>query len=90
MIVHLYLGYQWVNADLHKVEGTGWTDGGATLKGFWTNAVKIPEQGKPPIAFDWYRDFIQFMLDREYYTWRQLTSRSARSRCNIVTSRKLP
>ena len=70
VIVRLYLGYQWINAGLHKVEGDGWVNnGGAALKGFWTSAVKIPEQGKPPIAFDWYRDFIQFMLDRGWYSW---------------------
>jgi thiosulfate dehydrogenase (quinone) large subunit len=69
-IVRIYLGYQWVTAGLHKVEGDGWiNNGGAALKGFWTNAVKIPETGKPPIAFDWYRDFIQFMLDRGWYSW---------------------
>src|SRR5215211_4108215 len=68
-IVRIYLGYQWVNAGWHKITGTGWVDGGAALKGFWTNAVKIPETGKAPIAYDWYRSFLQFMLDREWYTW---------------------
>jgi thiosulfate dehydrogenase [quinone] large subunit len=68
-IVRIYLGYQWVNAGWHKITGAGWVDGGAALKGFWTNAVKIPETGKAPIAYDWYRSFLQFMLDREWYTW---------------------
>ena len=68
-IVRIYLGYQWVNAGWHKITGTGWVDGGASLKGFWANAVKIPETGKAPIAYDWYRSFLQFMLDREWYTW---------------------
>lgn len=68
-IVRLYVGYQWVEASLHKLTGSGWVDGGAALKGFWTNAVRLPEQGKPPIAYDWYRSFIQFMLDNEWYTW---------------------
>ena len=68
-IIRIYLGYQWVNASWHKITGTGWIDGGAALKGFWTNAVKIPETGKAPIAYDWYRSFLQFMLDREWYTW---------------------
>jgi thiosulfate dehydrogenase [quinone] large subunit len=68
-IIRIYLGYQWVNASLHKLTGAGWIDGGAALKGFWTNAVKIPETGKAPIAYDWYRSFLQFMLDREWYTW---------------------
>jgi thiosulfate dehydrogenase [quinone] large subunit len=39
------------------------------LKGFWTGAVAIPETGRPAIAFDWYRDFIQFLLDAEAYVW---------------------
>ena len=68
-IVRIYLGYQWVNAGWHKITGAGWVDGGTALKGFWTNAVKIPETGKAPIAYDWYRSFLQFMLDREWYTW---------------------
>jgi len=28
-----------------------------------------PAEGRPPIAFDWYRNFIQFMLDNGWYTW---------------------
>jgi thiosulfate dehydrogenase [quinone] large subunit len=68
-IVRIYLGYLWISSSWGKLSGTGWLDGGASLKGFWTNAVKIPEQGRPPISYDWYRSFIQFMLDREWYTW---------------------
>ena len=68
-IVRLYLGYQWINAGYHKITGQGWLDGGAALKGFWTNAVKIPDTGKPAIAFDWYHSFIQFMLDNGWYSW---------------------
>ena len=68
-IVRIYLGYQWINAGYHKVSGQGWIDGGAALKGFWANAVKIPEGGRPAIAFDWYRGFIQYMLDSGWYTW---------------------
>ena len=29
----------------------------------------MPAEGRPPIAFDWYRDFIQFLVDAEAYTW---------------------
>jgi thiosulfate dehydrogenase [quinone] large subunit len=68
-IIRIYLGYQWAEAGLHKITGGGWLDGGAALKGFWTNAVKIPAQGKPPITYDWYRAFIQFMLDNGWYSW---------------------
>ncbi len=31
--------------------------------------MQVPETGRPPIAYDWYRDFIQTMLDAEAYTW---------------------
>jgi thiosulfate dehydrogenase (quinone) large subunit len=68
-IIRIYLGYQWINAGWHKITGTGWVDSGAALKGFWTKAVVIPETGKAPISYDWYRSFIQFMLDNEWYTW---------------------
>ena len=68
-IIRIYLGYQWVNAGWHKLTGAGWIDGGAALKGFWTNAVKVPETGRAAISYDWYRSFLQFMLDREWYTW---------------------
>jgi thiosulfate dehydrogenase [quinone] large subunit len=68
LILRLYLGWQWLSSGWGKISGGTWASG-ESLKGFWTNAVKVPESGKPPIAFDWYRDFIQFMLDRGWYTW---------------------
>lgn len=68
-IVRIYLGYQWVTAGLHKIEDPGWVTTGESLKGFWTRAVAIPESGKSAIAYDWYRDFITFMLQNEWYTW---------------------
>jgi thiosulfate dehydrogenase (quinone) large subunit len=67
-ILRLYLGWQWLTSGWGKISGGTWASG-ESLKGFWTNAVKVPESGKPPIAFDWYRDFILFMLDRGWYTW---------------------
>jgi thiosulfate dehydrogenase [quinone] large subunit len=68
LIVRVYLGWQWLEAGWHKLSPE-WLNGGEALKGFWTNAIKIPEQGRPPIAFDWYRNFIEFMLNSGSYTW---------------------
>lgn len=65
----IWLGYQWFDAAMHKVNNPAWVQTGEALKGFWTNAVKIPEQGRPPISFDWYRGFIQMLLDAQAYTW---------------------
>jgi thiosulfate dehydrogenase [quinone] large subunit len=69
-IVRIYLGYSWLDAGWHKITGDGWlNNGGAALKGFWTKAAAIPETGKPAITYDWYRAFIQFMLDNGWYSW---------------------
>lgn len=65
----IWLGYQWFDAAMHKINNPAWVQTGEALKGFWTNAVKIPEQGRPPISFDWYRGFIQMLLDAQAYTW---------------------
>ena len=67
-ILRIYLGWQWLSSGWGKISGGTWASG-ESLKGFWTNAVKVPESGKPAIAFDWYRDFLQLMLDRGWYTW---------------------
>ena len=67
--LRIWLGYQWFEASLAKISNPAWMVTGDALKGFWTNAVKIPEQGRPPITFDWYRSFIQVMLDAQAYTW---------------------
>ena len=53
-----------------KVDGDGWINNdGASLQSFWERIVMVPEEGRPPITYDWYRDFIQYMLDHEWYTW---------------------
>lgn len=69
LVLRVWLGYKWVDAALHKIGNPAWTETGFALKGFWTNAVAVPAEGRPPIAFDWYRSFIQALLDAEAYTW---------------------
>lgn len=68
LILRVYLGYQWFEAGREKITGGTWASGQA-LKGFWTSAVQVPAEGRPPIAFDWYRNFLQYMLDHGWYTW---------------------
>ena len=69
LVVRIWLGWQWIDAASHKITEPKWVVTGEALKGYWLNAVKIPEQGRPPISFDWYRGFIQMLLDTESYTW---------------------
>ncbi len=68
LILRLYLGYSWLTSGWGKINNPAWGSG-APLRGFWQNAVSVPETGRPPIAFDWYRSFIQFMLDNQWYEW---------------------
>ena len=69
LVLRVWLGYQWIDAALHKIDNPAWTQTGLALKGFWSNIVVVPAEGRPPIAFDWYRSFIQGLLDAEAYTW---------------------
>lgn len=69
LIPRLWLGYRWIDAALHKVGNPAWTQTGEALKGFWLGATAIPESGRPAIAFDWYREFLQMLLNAEAYTW---------------------
>lgn len=67
--IRVFLGFAWLDAGLHKLNGTGWMDGGASLAGYWNRAISIPEQGSPPIAFEWYRDFITALVNAQAETW---------------------
>lgn len=70
LVVRVLLGWQWLSSGWGKVQNPAWMDGsGEALRGFWERAVSIPEAGRPPITFDWYRDFIQSLLNAEAYTW---------------------
>ncbi|MDP2776091.1 MAG: DoxX family protein [Anaerolineales bacterium] len=70
LVIRLYLGYQWIESGWGKITNPAWMQGGEALKGFWARAILIPETpARPLIAFDWYRNFIQFMLDSGNYVW---------------------
>jgi thiosulfate dehydrogenase [quinone] large subunit len=69
LVVRVYLGYEWFMAGYEKAIGKGWLDGGAALKGFWTGIVKVSGNGHDPISYDWYRAFIQMLLNANAQTW---------------------
>jgi thiosulfate dehydrogenase [quinone] large subunit len=69
LIVRVWVGYTWLASSLRKVADPSWVETGAALRGFWERAVMIPEGGRPPITFDWYRSFIHFLLDSGSYAW---------------------
>lgn len=67
--IRIFLGFAWLEAGLHKATGSGWLDGGSALAGYWQNAVTIPEQGRAPISYDWYREFINLLLNGNAQGW---------------------
>jgi thiosulfate dehydrogenase (quinone) large subunit len=74
--VRLFVGFAFLEAGLHKLFpagkaiGAGWLDGGASLLGYWNNAVAIPEPpGRAAITFEWYRDFLNFLIANHAQTW---------------------
>lgn len=81
LVIRVWLGYQWVSASLHKLFladpttgatlygqwNPGWMVTGTALKGFWMAAIATDP--KPVIAYDWYRNFIQFLIDSQSYVW---------------------
>ena len=67
--IRLFLGFSWLTSGLGKATGEGWLDGGSSLASYWERAVQIPEEGRPPISYDWYRDFLTFLLDGNHEGW---------------------
>jgi thiosulfate dehydrogenase [quinone] large subunit len=67
--VRFFVGRDWLSAGWHKVTDPAWTGDGTALQSYWQRAVTIPEQGRPPITYDWFRQFLQYMLDNGWYTW---------------------
>ena len=69
LVARLYLGYTWLTSGLGKLQNPAWMSG-AAIKGYWANAVAIPAApAKPVIAYDWYRMFLQALLDSNAQTW---------------------
>ncbi len=67
--IRLFLGFSWMAAGWHKATGGGWLDGGTALQGYWTKAVAVPDTGSPAITYDWWRNFLQLLIDQHAYSW---------------------
>jgi thiosulfate dehydrogenase (quinone) large subunit len=67
--IRIFLGVSWLSSGLGKLGNPAWTDGGVALRGYWTNAVQVPAEGRPPITYEWYRDFLNMLLNANAETW---------------------
>ena len=70
LVVRIYVGYDFLVAGFHKLTTPGWVDGsGQGLLGFWKGALGTTPAGAPVITFDWYRAFLQLLVDTNSAGW---------------------
>jgi thiosulfate dehydrogenase (quinone) large subunit len=68
--IRIFVGVAWLSSGLSKLGNPAWTEGGEALRGFWERAVAIPEPpARAVITYDWYRDFLNIMLNANAETW---------------------
>jgi thiosulfate dehydrogenase [quinone] large subunit len=69
--IRLFVGFSWLESGLGKLTDSSgaWTNGGTALRAYWERAAAIPETGRPPISYEWYRDFINTLLAGGHETW---------------------
>jgi thiosulfate dehydrogenase (quinone) large subunit len=67
LLIRIYVGWAWLEAGWHKVETVGpgnYIVDGSGILAFWTRIAAIPAApAKPSITYDWYRGFIQLLID---------------------------
>jgi thiosulfate dehydrogenase [quinone] large subunit len=63
LIPRLYLAYVWLSSGWGKFNNPAWMETGTALQGFWNKALS------GNIYFDWYRDFLQYLVDIQAWTW---------------------
>jgi thiosulfate dehydrogenase [quinone] large subunit len=70
LVVRLWVGWQWLEAGGRKLNNPAWMDGsGRAIRGFWEKALATTPEGEPVITFDWYRGFIQLLVDTHAESW---------------------
>jgi thiosulfate dehydrogenase (quinone) large subunit len=68
LVVRVFLGFTFLEAGWAKLNTAAWVNGsGAGILGFWKGALVTDP--KPVITYDWYRTFIQFLVDSQAAGW---------------------
>jgi thiosulfate dehydrogenase [quinone] large subunit len=66
--LRLFLAYVWWNGGYHKLVEPKWWSG-ESLMTSWTRYVTPGPTGAAPAAYEFYRNFLQMLLDTQAYTW---------------------
>jgi thiosulfate dehydrogenase [quinone] large subunit len=70
LVVRVWVGYDFLVAGWHKFTTPAWVDGsGQGILGFWKGALGTTPTGAPVITFDWYRGFLQLLVDTNSAGW---------------------
>jgi thiosulfate dehydrogenase [quinone] large subunit len=68
--IRVFVGVSFLDAGLHKLSDPAWTNGGSALLAYWQRAAAIPDApARPAITYDWYRDFINFLINGHHEGW---------------------
>jgi thiosulfate dehydrogenase [quinone] large subunit len=67
--IRLFLAYDWWNAGYHKLTDPKWFVTGESLMSSWTRSVTPAASGAAPASYEFYRNFLQMLLDNQAYTW---------------------
>lgn len=70
LAVRLWVGLQFLQAGWAKFNEPAWMDGSGTgILGFWKNALGTTASGAPIITYDWYRTFLQSLVNSHAEGW---------------------
>jgi thiosulfate dehydrogenase (quinone) large subunit len=67
--IRVFVGFAWLEGGLHHLNDPKWITAGESLKAYWVGAVAIPETGRAAISFEWYRDFLNVLLNTNSQGW---------------------
>jgi thiosulfate dehydrogenase [quinone] large subunit len=70
LVVRVWVGYQWLASGFGKLSNPEWMETGQAILTYWKRAVAIPDApARPLITYDWYRDFLQLLIDTGSHPW---------------------
>jgi thiosulfate dehydrogenase [quinone] large subunit len=68
--VRLFLGWEWLDSGWGKIQNPEWFSTGNAIRSYWERVAAVPEPpARPSISYDWWRGFIQGLLDADAHTW---------------------